>query len=154
MDQHLQSWCHQCLDSQHWFALATYILHVWRTLLLTWPWVNEQWKNSWSRYQRNVVMKISEPNWDILDWCSSTIMKSLLKRQFTEYRYSHATKQLSRKVVFVNTPGWAAKEDRVSLLKPFDQIQYMDDDLEDIYQTSLLDLYAARPLRSTQPDVH
>ena len=51
-------------------------------------------------------------------------------------------KQLSRKVVFVNT---AAKEDRVSLLKPINQIQDMDDDSEDIYQTSLIDRYAVRP---------
>ena len=51
-------------------------------------------------------------------------------------------KQLSRKVIFVNT---AAKEDRVSLLKPMNQIQDMDEDSEDIYQTSLIDRYAARP---------
>ena len=51
-------------------------------------------------------------------------------------------KQLSRKVIFINT---AAKEDRVSLLKPTKQIQYMDEDSEDIYQTSLIDRYAARP---------
>ena len=51
-------------------------------------------------------------------------------------------KQLSRKVVFVNT---AAKEDRVSLLKPINQIKDMDEDSEDIYQTSLIDRYAARP---------
>ena len=51
-------------------------------------------------------------------------------------------KQMSRKVIFVNT---AAKEDRVSLLKPINQIQDMDEDSEDIYQTSLIDRYAARP---------
>ena len=51
-------------------------------------------------------------------------------------------KQMTRKVVFVNT---AAKEDRVSLLKPINQIQDMDNDSEDIYQTSLMDRYAARP---------
>jgi DNA replication protein DnaC len=51
-------------------------------------------------------------------------------------------KQLSRKVVFVNT---AAKEDRVSLLKPINQIQSMDENSEDIYQTSFIDRYAARP---------
>ena len=53
-------------------------------------------------------------------------------------------KQVSRKVVFINT---AAKEDRVSLLKPINQIQDMDDDSEDIYQTSLIDRYAARPVQ-------
>ena len=42
-------------------------------------------------------------------------------------------KQLSRKAVFVNT---AAKKGRVSLLKPINQIQDMDNDSEDIYQTS------------------
>ena len=46
-------------------------------------------------------------------------------------------KQLSRKVVFVNT---AAKKDRVSLLKPINQIPDKDDDSEDIYQTSLIDM--------------
>ena len=51
-------------------------------------------------------------------------------------------KQMSRKVIFVNT---AAKEDRVSLLKPINQIEHMDEDSEDIYQTSLIDRYAARP---------
>ena len=51
-------------------------------------------------------------------------------------------KQLRRKVVFVNT---AAKEDRISLLKPINQIQDMDEDSEDIYQTSLINRYAARP---------
>ena len=51
-------------------------------------------------------------------------------------------KQLSRKVIFVNT---AAKEERVSLLKPINQIEDMDEDSEDIYQTSLIDRYAARP---------
>ena len=51
-------------------------------------------------------------------------------------------KQMSRKVIFVNT---AAKEDRVSLLKPINQIEHMDEDSEDIYQTSLIDRYSARP---------
>jgi len=51
-------------------------------------------------------------------------------------------KQLSRKVVFINT---AAKEERVSLLKTITQIQDMEEDSEDIYQTSLIDRYAARP---------
>ena len=47
-------------------------------------------------------------------------------------------KQLSRKVIFINT---AANEDRVSLLKPMNQIQDMDEDSEDIYhQTSLIDM--------------
>ena len=51
-----------------------------------------------------------------------------LSAQEAVYRIlSVPLKQLSRKVVFVNA---AAKEDRVSLLKPIDQIQYMDDDSE------------------------
>ncbi len=33
----------------------------------------------------------------------------------------------------------------MSLLKPADQQENMDDDSEDIYQTSLIDRYAARP---------
>jgi len=51
-------------------------------------------------------------------------------------------KQLSRKVVFINT---ASKEDRVSLLKPISQIKDMDNESQDIFQTSLIDRYAARP---------
>ena len=51
-------------------------------------------------------------------------------------------KQLSRKVVFIDT---ASKEDRVSLLKPISQIEGMEDDSEDIFQTSLIDRYATRP---------
>ena len=50
-------------------------------------------------------------------------------------------KQMSRKVIFINT----AAKDRVSLPKPISQIQHMDEDSEDIYQTSLIDRYAARP---------
>lgn len=51
-------------------------------------------------------------------------------------------KQLSRKVVFVNTDS---KQQRVSILKNTKQIEAMDDNSEDIYQTSLIDRYAARP---------
>jgi DNA replication protein DnaC len=51
-------------------------------------------------------------------------------------------KQLSRKVVFLNT---ASKEERVSLLKPISQIEGMEDESEDIFQTSLIDRYAERP---------
>ena len=61
-------------------------------------------------------------------------MKLVLKRQFTES--SLPLKQMSRRVTFINT------EDRISLLKPINQIQDID---EDIYQTSLIDRYAARP---------
>ena len=46
-------------------------------------------------------------------------------------------KQMSRKVIFINT---AAKEDRASLLKPINQIEHMDENSEDIYQTSLIDM--------------
>ena len=63
--------------------------------------------------------------------------------QEASYRIlSMPLKQMSRKVVFINT---AAKEDRVSLLKLINQIQDMDEDSEDIYQTSLIDRYVARP---------
>ena len=51
-------------------------------------------------------------------------------------------KQLSRKVVFINT---ASKEERVSLLKPIIQIEGMKGESEDIFPTSLIDRYAARP---------
>ena len=58
-------------------------------------------------------------------------------------------KQLSRKVVYANT---AAKEDRVSLLKPINQIQDMDDDsgddttFGDINILTVGDLYQLRPV--------
>lgn len=51
-------------------------------------------------------------------------------------------KRASRKVVFVNT---APKDIRVSLLKPRRILQEMDNDDEDIFSTSPLDRYAARP---------
>ncbi len=60
-----------------------------------------------------------------------------LSAQEAVYRIlSLALKMLSRKVVFVNT---SPKEKRVSLLKPADQLENMNDDSEDIYQTSLID---------------
>ena len=66
-----------------------------------------------------------------------------LSAQEAVYRIlSLPLKMLSRKVVFVNT---SPKEDRVSLLKPVCQLENMDDESEDIYQTSLIDRYAARP---------
>ena len=51
-------------------------------------------------------------------------------------------KQLSRKVVFINS---SPKEERVSMLKSACQLEKMDKESEDIYQTSLIDRYAARP---------
>ena len=49
---------------------------------------------------------------------------------------------LSRKVVFINS---SPKEERVSMLKSVCQLEKMDKESEDIYQTSLIDRYAARP---------
>ncbi len=51
-------------------------------------------------------------------------------------------KQLSRKVVFVNTNF---KKDRVGIFKKDVVLQEVDDDDEHVYQTSLIDRYAARP---------
>ena len=51
-------------------------------------------------------------------------------------------KQLSRKVIFINT---SSKNERTALLKPQRIIEALDEDSEDIYQTSLIDRYAARP---------
>ncbi len=66
-----------------------------------------------------------------------------LSAQEAVYRIlSLALKMLSRKVVFINK---SPKEDRVSLLKPANQLENMDDESEDIYLTSLIDRYAARP---------
>ena len=66
-----------------------------------------------------------------------------LSAQEAVYRIlSLALKMLSRKVVFINT---SPKEDRVSLLKPAKQLESMADESEDIFQTSLIDRYAARP---------
>ena len=66
-----------------------------------------------------------------------------LSAQEAVYRIlSLPLKMLSRKVVFVNT---SPKQERVSLLKPADQLANLDTDSEDIYQTSLIDRYAARP---------
>ena len=51
-------------------------------------------------------------------------------------------KQLSRKVVFVNTDF---KKDRVGIFKKDGALQALDDDDKDVYQTSLIDRYASRP---------
>ena len=51
-------------------------------------------------------------------------------------------KQCSRAVVFVNT---APPDKRVSLLKPRKVLEEMNDDDEEIFCTSLVDRYAARP---------
>ena len=66
-----------------------------------------------------------------------------LSAQEAVYRIlSLPLKMLSRKVVFVNT---SPKQERVSLLKHADQLANLETDSEDIYQTSLIDRYAARP---------
>ena len=66
-----------------------------------------------------------------------------LSAQEAAYRIlSLPLKQLSRTVVFVNT---SPKEDRVTMLKPSSQLNQMEDDSENIYLTSLIDRYAARP---------
>jgi hypothetical protein len=92
----------------------------------------------------------------VLKECSSEDIRTQLRRlgsvflnhrevsaQEAVYRIlSLPLKQLSRKIIFVNT---AAKEDRVSLLKPINYIPGMDKESEDICQTSLIDRYAARP---------
>ena len=51
-------------------------------------------------------------------------------------------KQLSRKVIFVNTDF---KKDRVGVFKKAEVLAALDDEDENIYQTSLIDRYAARP---------
>ena len=51
-------------------------------------------------------------------------------------------KQLSRKVVFINS---SPKEERVSMLKPTSQLEIMDESSLDIYQIIVIDRYAARP---------
>ena len=66
-----------------------------------------------------------------------------LSAQEAAYRIlSLPLKQLSRKVVFINT---SPKEDRVCMLKPVSELEKIEDDSENIYLTSLIDRYAARP---------
>ena len=50
----------------------------------------------------------------------------------------------SRQVVFVNT---SPPEDRVKLLKCFNDIKEMEDDSEEIYASGLLDRYTKRPAK-------
>ena len=50
-------------------------------------------------------------------------------------------KQLSRKVIFINS---SPKQERVTVLKPTCQLEKMDKDSDDIYMTSLIDMYTAR----------
>ena len=66
-----------------------------------------------------------------------------LSAQEAVYRMlSLPLKTLSRTVVFVSTD---TKDKRTCLLKPKHVLADMDDDSEDIYMTSLIDRYAARP---------
>ena len=66
-----------------------------------------------------------------------------LSAQEAAYRIlSLPLKQLIRKVVFINT---SPKEERVTMLKSKSELEKMDDGCEDIYCTSLIDRYAARP---------
>ena len=51
-------------------------------------------------------------------------------------------KRQSRTVVFINTDP---KKERATLTKPMSAINSLEDDDEDLYQTSLIDRYAARP---------
>lgn len=51
-------------------------------------------------------------------------------------------KKLSRTVVFINTD---TKQDRVAVLKTKDHLNDKADDDEDVFQTSLLDIYVAQP---------
>ena len=66
-----------------------------------------------------------------------------LSAQEAVYRMlSLPLKTLSRTVVFVSTD---TKDKRTYLFKPKHVLDDMDDDSEDIYMTSLIDRYAARP---------
>ena len=51
-------------------------------------------------------------------------------------------RRCSRSVVFINTDN---KESRDALLLPFNQLQKLDDDNEDVYCKNIIDRYAARP---------
>ena len=63
--------------------------------------------------------------------------------QESSYRIlSLPLKRQSRKVVFINTDP---KCERTSMTKPLSAIQTLEDDDEDLYLTSLIDRYAARP---------
>ena len=66
-----------------------------------------------------------------------------LSAQEATYRIlSMPLKKLSRTVVFINTD---TKQDRVAVLKTKDHLNDKADDDEDVFQTSLLDRYVARP---------
>ena len=63
--------------------------------------------------------------------------------QETAFRLlSMPLKRQSRKVVFINTDP---KNERSTMTKPMSAINSLEDDDEDLYQTSLIDRYAARP---------
>ena len=63
--------------------------------------------------------------------------------QETAFRLlSMPLKRQSRKVVFINTDP---KNERATMTKPLSAINSLEDDDEDLYQTSLIDHYAARP---------
>ena len=53
-------------------------------------------------------------------------------------------RKASRQIIFINT---SPPEERVELLKPFDDIKEMDDDCEEIYTGGLLKRYCKRPAK-------
>ena len=102
IDQHLQSWCHQSLDSQHWFAVAihsTCVAYI----------IAYMTKSEWSMGE--LLKQVSKE-------CGNEGIRTQLRHfrlVFLDHReviaqeavYRVPTlmplKQLSRKVVFVNT---------------------------------------------------
>ena len=79
-----------------------------------------------------------------LRWLGSVFLNHReVSAQEAVYRIlSLPLKQLSQKVVFVNTDF---KKDRVGIFKKDGALQALDDDDEDVYQTSLIDRYASCP---------
>ena len=61
-----------------------------------------------------------------------------------EFKFDLIARKSSRQVVFVNT---SPPEDRVKLLKCFNDIKEMEDDSDEIYASGLLARYTKRPAK-------
>ena len=111
------------------------------TLLPTCSNLRGLWVSSSNKCQKNVMVSKLGLSSGALDPSSSITVKSVPKRLSTEscHCLSNNLAEMWCSLTLLQ------KEDRVSLLKPICQIEGMDDESEDIFQTSLIDRYAERP---------
>ena len=109
--------------------------------VVIWPRVKKPWVKHWKEFHGNAKMMIYSHKW------------TKLRRNFLESEFLGAPDSAmrvlsmwlmkkSRKVVQVNT---SMRAEWVSLPKTKKQLSQLHDDDEDVFATSLIDRYAARP---------